>query len=67
MPNEEVRQKECVKRKIPKIVFLICVPSFLTEFEGFYKRFRLEVYIDEGEGREWEILYPHLGVKRNEK
>ena len=37
------------------------------EFEGFYKRFRLEVYIDEGEGREWEILYPHLGVKRNEK
>mgnify|MGYP000376334704 CR=1 FL=1 len=30
MPNEEVRQKECVKRKIPKIVFLICVPSFLT-------------------------------------
>ena len=37
------------------------------EFEGFYKRFRLEVYIDEEEGREWEILYPHLGVKRNEK
>ena len=104
MPNEEVRQKECVKRKIPKIVFLICVPSFLTgvardvlklyynelanpnakvsykldgvtiepkdntlefpEFEGFYKRFRLEVYIDEGEGREWEILYPSFGRKK---
>lgn len=37
------------------------------EFEGFYKRFQLEVYIDEGEGREWEILYPQLGVKKNEE
>lgn len=37
------------------------------EFEGFYKWFCLEVYIDEGEGCEWEILYFYLGVKRNEK
>ncbi|WP_431431714.1 carbohydrate binding domain-containing protein [Bacteroides hominis] len=37
------------------------------EFEGFYKQFRLEIYIDEGEGCEWEILYPQLGVNRNEK
>ena len=35
------------------------------DFEGFYKQFQLEIYIDEGEGREWEILYPKLGVKQN--
>ena len=34
------------------------------EFGGFYKQFRLEIYIDEGEGREWEILYPQLGVEK---
>lgn len=37
------------------------------EFRGFYKQFQLEVYIDEGEGREWEILYPRLGVTKNEE
>lgn len=34
------------------------------DFGGFYKQFRLEIYVDEGEGREWEILYPHLGVEK---
>ncbi|TYK39256.1 fibronectin type III domain-containing protein [Bacteroides pyogenes] len=29
-------------------------------FEGHYKRFQLEIHIDEGEGREWEILYNEL-------
>ena len=29
-------------------------------FEGYYKRFQLEIHIDEGEGREWEILYNEL-------
>lgn len=32
------------------------------EFDGYNKEFRLEIYIDEGEGREWEIMYPHLSV-----
>ncbi|ERI86502.1 carbohydrate binding domain protein [Bacteroides pyogenes F0041] len=32
-------------------------------FEGYYKRFQLEIHIDEGEGREWEILYNELSVQ----
>lgn len=36
-------------------------------FEGFYKQFQLEIYIDEGDGREWEILYPQLAVIKNEE
>lgn len=32
-------------------------------FEGYYKRFQLEIHIDEGEGREWEILYNELSVR----
>ena len=32
-------------------------------FEGYYKKFQLEIHIDEGEGREWEILYNELSVQ----
>lgn len=32
-------------------------------FEGYYKRFQLEIHIDEGEGREWEMLYNELSVR----
>lgn len=32
-------------------------------FEGYYKRFQLEIHIDEGEGREWDILYNELSVQ----
>lgn len=36
------------------------------EFPAFnedFKKFQLEVFINEDEGREWEITYPQLGVK----
>lgn len=33
------------------------------EFDGIYKRFQLEVHIDEGEGRVWDILYNELSVQ----
>lgn len=32
-------------------------------FEGHYKSFRLEIHINEGGGREWEILYNELSVQ----
>lgn len=32
-------------------------------FDGNYKRFQLEIHIDEGNGREWEILYNELTVQ----
>lgn len=32
-------------------------------FDGNYKRFQLEIHIDEGNGREWEILYNELTVR----
>lgn len=32
-------------------------------FEGHYKSFQLEIHIDEGGGREWEILYNELSVQ----
>lgn len=35
------------------------------EFDGFHKQFRLEIHIDEGGGREWEILYPQLTVENS--
>lgn len=37
------------------------------EFDGFYKQFRLEIHIDEGEGREWEILYPQLRIENSRR
>ncbi|MFK2049144.1 RagB/SusD family nutrient uptake outer membrane protein [Bacteroides fragilis] len=43
------------------------IHSRLNEAMYYWEDYDQEVYIDEGEGREWEILYPHLGVKRNEK
>ena len=32
-------------------------------FDGNYKRFQLEIHINEGNGREWEILYNELTVR----
>lgn len=32
-------------------------------FTGFHKNFQLEIHIDEGGGREWEILYNELNVR----
>ena len=32
-------------------------------FEDTTKKFQLEIHIDEGEGREWEILYNELSVQ----
>lgn len=37
------------------------------EFEGTYRQFRLEIYIKEGEGYEWEIQYPQLGVREKKQ
>lgn len=34
-------------------------------FEGFYKQFQLEIHINEGEGREWEILHNELSVRNS--
>ncbi|MCI5560213.1 MAG: carbohydrate binding domain-containing protein [Phocaeicola sp.] len=34
-------------------------------FKGDYNNFQLEIYINEGEGREWEILYNGLSVQNN--
>ncbi|WP_373833701.1 carbohydrate binding domain-containing protein [Bacteroides heparinolyticus] len=57
-PNAEISYKLDGKPVIP----LNDTLEFPT-FDGYYKSFQLEIHINEGEGREWEILYNGLSVQ----